>query len=217
MAKPQRPDDVLSKQLAATRKGRWTQEQLTKRLNDLGAQWDRTVVAKIESRARRRVDINELFLLAAGLGISPIHLIVPFDDEEKVEITPKIALFADEARAWIRGQQPLREEDQQSYWTITPERERRAFGDPRFRALYQLVAASIFMGLPLRDLPALLARLDADDPIRAVLEELDILEASYDGRIRELERQNVELDREKVKLEAEIRKLRKKRGGKRKR
>ena len=51
------------------------------------------------------------FLIAAVLGVSPLHLLVP-DEEDPIAVTPEITATRRDLDLWIRGLKPLRPEDE---------------------------------------------------------------------------------------------------------
>ena len=55
--------------------------------------------------------LNDAFAIAAVLGVSPIHVLVP-DEEEPISVTPEIAAARRDLDLWIRGLKPLRPQDE---------------------------------------------------------------------------------------------------------
>jgi transcriptional regulator with XRE-family HTH domain len=103
----QHPGQVFGRRVEEARKRRgWTQEQLASELRRLGCKASRSTIAKIEGRGQRATyaKLEDLFAFSAALGVPPVHLIVPLEDETTVMLTPRIRLPAPAARAWIRGQ-----------------------------------------------------------------------------------------------------------------
>ena len=120
--------EIIAMRLVEARRG-VTQAQLADRLRGMGVKMDRASIAKIEARAKRsktkarKVTVEELFLLAAALGVSPLHLVLPLDDQSRVEISPTITRPAKQIRAWVRGQMPLERRDARMYYTEAPPHE----------------------------------------------------------------------------------------------
>jgi transcriptional regulator with XRE-family HTH domain len=199
------PSEVLPRQLADIRmrkkkdSGRrsWSQEDLANRLTALGLKIDQSAISRIEA-GEREVSIDELFYLAAALGVSPLHLMVPTDFAE-VRITPKVTTFADDARAWIRGQDELRDDHyepydhHETYWQEVPEQEKAAFADPRFRALWEWVIRGALDGVPLDDVMSWLEELKREDPVKAVRRRRAALYADVDYQIAEHEERAAQL------------------------
>jgi transcriptional regulator with XRE-family HTH domain len=109
----------------------WSQADLTKRLNQLGAGLDRSQVARVEA-FERGIPVDELVLFALALNTSLVSLLFPPESDAAVDLTPKVSppvrdraarerereagvqpgqvrieATAKEARAWARGQLPL--------------------------------------------------------------------------------------------------------------
>lgn len=55
--------------------------------------------------------LNDAVAIAAVLGVSPIHLLIP-DEEGPIGVTPGIAAVRRDLELWIRGLKPLRAEDE---------------------------------------------------------------------------------------------------------
>jgi DNA-binding XRE family transcriptional regulator len=56
--------------------------QLSKRLAALGVDMSRKALIELERQPpRRRVSLDEALAIAAALGVAPIHLMVPFEDD----------------------------------------------------------------------------------------------------------------------------------------
>jgi transcriptional regulator with XRE-family HTH domain len=120
----QTPSQTFRRRLVdVRRRAKITQAELSSRLADLGYQLSRAAIAEIE-RGNRRVTLDDALAVAAALGVAPLHLIVPFEDEEPImSPSPKpdepgltifdspdelrvgnLALIPSEARMWIKGE-----------------------------------------------------------------------------------------------------------------
>lgn len=106
-----RPSETFASRLrdVRTRRG-WTQQDVSNQLAGLGRPMDRAAIARIEA-GERQVSIDDFVSLAAALGVSPVHLIVPLEGDVSVEIAPEVEVSPRQARQWIRGQAPLRATD----------------------------------------------------------------------------------------------------------
>ena len=111
-----KPGDVVGEQVRYfRRKHGWTQEQLVRRLEDLGIHgWRQSKVAKIERGEARRLPVDDVLELALALGCPPVMLLAPEGPEGAsleppplVEIAPGHAVPARRVRDWIRGRDPL--------------------------------------------------------------------------------------------------------------
>jgi transcriptional regulator with XRE-family HTH domain len=54
----------------------WSQSEVARRMEVYGYNWHQTTVGRVEN-GKRPLRLNELMLLAAMFGVSPIHLLVP--------------------------------------------------------------------------------------------------------------------------------------------
>ncbi len=102
-----------------------TQQGLADRLNQVGAHLDRTAVAKVETGGRE-LSLMEALQYAWALHVAPVHLFVPTDSDEPIQIGPNMEASPAEMRAWIRGERPLHQE-QRAYFSTVPENEFEAY------------------------------------------------------------------------------------------
>jgi transcriptional regulator with XRE-family HTH domain len=80
-----------------------TQADLAARLDDLGhGQISQTAIARLEN-GKRAVRIDELYALSFALGVSPVHLLTPLDDQARVKLARNLTMPAPLVRAWLRG------------------------------------------------------------------------------------------------------------------
>jgi transcriptional regulator with XRE-family HTH domain len=113
MARAQQPEspaevgEVFSSRLREARDARrWTQQELSARLAELGAPMDRTTIAKLE-KGQRQARVEELVAIAVALDVSPLYLILPLRLDAKVKLAPKLVVEAIEALNWASGKGPL--------------------------------------------------------------------------------------------------------------
>jgi transcriptional regulator with XRE-family HTH domain len=104
----------------------WTQAQLGKAIARFGGTsrrgnaFDRTHIAKIET-GEREISLEEALLLALALDMAPVHLLVPTDGDEPVQITPNFNCPPADARAWICWKYALPSQDRRMYDLQAPE------------------------------------------------------------------------------------------------
>lgn len=67
---------------------------------------NRWLITNIETGRRESISVDELYVLARALDVSPIHLLTPYDDQE-VFVTPVEQHPSQRVRQWVTGQQPL--------------------------------------------------------------------------------------------------------------
>lgn len=115
---------MFADRLKEVREGKgWTQQRLAQELQELGDALTQGTIARIETKAIRRISLDDALAIAAALGVSPLHLLAPTDDDSKVAITAKLSVLAPEVRAWVRGQKALRPQDERTYFIQTPDRD----------------------------------------------------------------------------------------------
>ena len=112
-----RPGKVIGEQVRFFRRKRnWTQEDLVRRLEELGIRgWRQSKVAKIERGEARRLPIDDVLEIALALGCAPVMLLAPdpgglrdyIPEKDQIEVAPGHVLPAQHAREWIRGRWPF--------------------------------------------------------------------------------------------------------------
>jgi 8-oxo-dGTP diphosphatase len=118
------PSEVFREQLRTVRRLKgWTQQQLADALAEIGVRIDASAITRLE-RGTRGVTLDDVVAIAAALGVSPLHLLVPLDNSAQLDVAPALSAVAPDVRAWIRGQRPLRETDDDSvFYAQTPDRD----------------------------------------------------------------------------------------------
>src|SRR5205085_1594945 len=107
----------------------WSQQQLAERVTRLGHPMHRVTLAKIESGGERSesVRLDEVIALSYVLGVSPLHMIVPFDPDARLRvIATKPHVDAIAARQWLRGEEPLPDQERRFFLSEVPEDEVQA-------------------------------------------------------------------------------------------
>jgi transcriptional regulator with XRE-family HTH domain len=116
------PSEVFRRRLREVRQAKgWTQPELAEALAGAGVDLNEFVITRMES-GKRRVSLDEAVALAAVLGPSLLHMVVPLDNS-KVHLAPRLPAQAVDARAWVRGQRPLRQADEQLFYFQAPPAE----------------------------------------------------------------------------------------------
>lgn len=114
---------VFGARVREARKQRgWSQRELAERVGV-----DRLTVTKIEQGGTRAdVRLSELLAFSSVLGVAPVHMLTPLDDDELMEITPGLPPApAKRVRAWIRGWLPTRGMAAFEFVAGLPESEQR--------------------------------------------------------------------------------------------
>jgi transcriptional regulator with XRE-family HTH domain len=84
-----------------------SQRRLAVRLTEMGRPMPGTALSKIE-RGERRVDVDDLVVIAVALGVSPSTLLLPeVGDDREVEVTGAGTVTAKAAWDWADGIRPL--------------------------------------------------------------------------------------------------------------
>ncbi len=134
---PLMPHDAIATRVRDLRKGRgWSAQRLAEEMVKVGIPWDRSIVANLESRRRRAINVEEFLALAYVLNVAPLHLLVPTQGSV-MRLVPQPydrgdgmpnpgVVHLPEARKWITGEQPLLETDVRIYWSEVDEETFRA-------------------------------------------------------------------------------------------
>lgn len=101
------PSQFFSERMRETReRRRWSQQDLALRLGEMGAPTDRATVARTETGARG-ISLDDALMLAAALEVSPLALILPDDEDDRVALAPSYKIDAELLRRWLVGVAPL--------------------------------------------------------------------------------------------------------------
>ena len=105
---PQGPTDHFRQRVRQVRERRgYSQVELAAEVNKLGVAMDRAVLANLEFGRRQSVTLEQAMGLAAALGVNPVDLLLPQDDEAEVAVAPKERHPAAFVRGWMTGEHPL--------------------------------------------------------------------------------------------------------------
>jgi transcriptional regulator with XRE-family HTH domain len=117
-----RPSDVVSARVERARRNQGiTVQQLAARCAELGVpELSRDVITNIEQR-RRRVTIDEVWVLAAALNIPPNLLMLPLGDEQRVQLAPAVTIHPHLALDWAEGDLPLVHTNQHTHTWPEPD------------------------------------------------------------------------------------------------
>jgi transcriptional regulator with XRE-family HTH domain len=166
--------EVLHQRIAEAikdaRQGRLTGQQLADGTERLGYPITRSQIANYESGRKQSLDVAELIVLAAALGVPPVALLFPHLPDSDVEVLPGQVMSSADAMRWFTGETDSTEPQSHLGRLITLTRKR--FDMERRRDQYR---AGIDM---------LLA---ADEEQRATNAILDLADAAEE--IKELNRQ----------------------------
>ncbi|NIL78388.1 helix-turn-helix transcriptional regulator [Rhodococcus sp. B10] len=81
--------------------------KLADRTYDIGYGISRSVVADLENGRKKSLDVSELLVLAAALGVSPVQLVFPNLPKGNVEVLPGLDQESHDALQWFSGEAGL--------------------------------------------------------------------------------------------------------------
>lgn len=81
--------------------------KLSDRTHDIGYAISRSVVADLETGRKKSIDLPELLVLAAALGVSPAQLVFPDLPKGSVEVLPGLPQESHDALQWFCGEAGL--------------------------------------------------------------------------------------------------------------
>ncbi|OZC55432.1 transcriptional regulator [Rhodococcus sp. 06-621-2] len=81
--------------------------KLADRTYDIGYGISRSVVADLENGRKKSLDVSELLVLAAALGVSPVQLVYPNLPKGNVEVLPGLDQESHDALRWFSGEAGL--------------------------------------------------------------------------------------------------------------
>jgi len=91
---------------------------LSARCAELGLPLDRNVLAKLENGHRRSVTVDEVFVLAAALGVAPALLLFGVGAEATVEALPERQVPPFRAVQWFGGEGPVPEPGSEAHLAL---------------------------------------------------------------------------------------------------
>jgi transcriptional regulator with XRE-family HTH domain len=120
----ERPSQTFARQLRETRERKgWTQQDLAGQLwVQLGESMDQATVARIEQMRKKNVSLNDVLMLAAALDVAPVHLVVPRNSDDEVQLGDKLRAPARLIRRWFRGERPLIGPEEDLRFDLSPLR-----------------------------------------------------------------------------------------------
>lgn len=98
-----------------------TRRQLSARLRELGHPIDTTTIEKIETGRKKTVSLDSVFAIAVALDVSPLFLLLPYQEGEQVAAAPNAepdTIWTLEL--WLRGDDPLTGQDRARFYRELP-------------------------------------------------------------------------------------------------
>jgi transcriptional regulator with XRE-family HTH domain len=93
----------IAQAIRSVREGRLTAQQLAEETERLGHVISRSQIANYESGRKQSLDVTELLVIAAALGVSPLSLLFPGEPDDQVEMLPNRQTPTLSAKAWFIG------------------------------------------------------------------------------------------------------------------
>ena len=93
----------IAQAIRSVREGRLTAQQLAEETERLGHVISRSQIANYESGRKQSLDVAELLVIAAALGVSPLSLLFPGEPDDQVEMLPNRQTPTFSAKAWFSG------------------------------------------------------------------------------------------------------------------
>jgi transcriptional regulator with XRE-family HTH domain len=100
---------VIADRVGKIREARgMSRDKLAAILQDLGVDWTRLTVNRLEIGRRENITVTELLALCIALQVAPVDLLVPGHwTNQSYQVTPRASAVAENVREWIRGEQLL--------------------------------------------------------------------------------------------------------------
>ncbi len=78
----------IAQAIRAARQGRLSAQQLADETERLGYGISRSQIANYESGRKKSLDVADLFVIAAALGVPPLRLLFPGEPDDDIEMLP---------------------------------------------------------------------------------------------------------------------------------
>lgn len=114
----------IAKAIKGARQGRLTGQQLADHTEQLGYPITRSQIANYESGRKQSLDVAELLVLAAGLGVPPVALLFPNLPDGDVEVLPGQVMSSADVMRWFTGENDSSEPQSDLGGLITLTRKR---------------------------------------------------------------------------------------------
>jgi transcriptional regulator with XRE-family HTH domain len=133
MTIPNEVGAIFGRRVREVRRRRdWSQAELSRRLAEIGHPMSQVVIARIEAKSpgsrALKVSLDDVVAIAGVLGVSPLFLFLPLEDDAVVSISPSLELPAEQVRAWVRGDLPLIEMTDEDRRLFETERDAASAG-----------------------------------------------------------------------------------------
>jgi transcriptional regulator with XRE-family HTH domain len=114
----------IAEAIKDARQGRLTGQQLADDTEQLGYPITRSQIANYESGRKQSLDVAELLVLAAALGVPPVALLFPNLPDGDVEVVPGQVMSSADAMRWFTGENDSSEPQSDLGRLITLTRKR---------------------------------------------------------------------------------------------
>jgi transcriptional regulator with XRE-family HTH domain len=101
------PQEVIGDRVRKIREARgMTRDKLAATLQDMGIDWTRLTVNRLEIGRRDNITVKELLALCLALDVAPVDLLVPAHlSDRSYQVAPKLTASAENVREWLRGEE----------------------------------------------------------------------------------------------------------------
>ncbi|UQE74705.1 helix-turn-helix domain-containing protein [Gordonia sp. PP30] len=89
---------------AARERTKTSAAKLSERTAELGAPVSRSVLSDLETGRKRSLDVSELLVIAAALGVPPIFLLYPGLSDDQIDVLPGLRSSSRDAARWFNGE-----------------------------------------------------------------------------------------------------------------
>jgi transcriptional regulator with XRE-family HTH domain len=100
------PQEIIGDRVRKIREARgMTRDKLAATLQDMGIDWTRLTVNRLEIGRRDNITVKELLALCLALDVAPVDLLVPGHlSDRDYQVAPKLTASAENVREWLRGE-----------------------------------------------------------------------------------------------------------------
>ena len=119
------PSEIFAQRVREARNRlNWKQTDLANELDRLGYPMDRTTIARLENNDRK-VSLNDFMAICIALSISPLHMLIPVEEEgeeaQQIAAAPEYLVDRAAMARWVKGDMNLPGMDAASFARQMPD------------------------------------------------------------------------------------------------